>query len=197
MSILLAVKKNNTVYMATDTREIVSGDKRNNLCEASFKIQKQDNGMLVGITGDRFTRQTLFANSEIFTLNKRGKLTKKHIVTEIVPQIIDLLDAHGMLMQNEDGFIGMKARIILAYQESMFEICAGFLVIKYEDLQALGEASSGAEVVLFNSKPDDDVEERLIRALDVASKYCLTVGAPYLLINTKDLEYKVVKEDKR
>lgn len=196
MSILLAVKKNNTVYMATDTREIVSGDKRNNLCEASFKIQKQDNGMLVGITGDRFTRQTLFANSEIFTLNKKGKLTKKHIVTEIVPQIIDLLDAHGMLMQNEDGFIGMKARIILAYQESMFEICAGFLVIKYEDLQALGEASSGAEVVLFNSKPDDDVEERLIRALDVASKYCLTVGAPYLLINTKDLEYTVVKGDK-
>ena len=196
MSILLAVKKNNTVYMATDTREIVSGNKRNNLCEASFKIQKQDNGMLVGITGDRFTRQTLFANSEIFTLNKRGKLTKKHIVTEIVPQIIDLLDAHGMLMQNEDGFIGMKARIILAYQESMFEICAGFLVIKYEDLQALGEASSGAEVVLFNSKPDDDVEERLIRALDVASKYCLTVGAPYLLINTKDLEYTVVKGDK-
>ena len=196
MSILLAVKKNNTVYMATDTREIVSGDKRNNLCEASFKIQKQDNGMLVGITGDRFTRQTLFANSEIFTLNKKGKLTKKHIVTEIVPQIIDLLDAHGMLMQNEDGFIGMKARIILAYQESMFEICAGFLVITDEDLQALGEASSGAEVVLFNSKPDDDVEERLIRALDVASKYCLTVGAPYLLINTKDLEYTVVKGDK-
>lgn len=196
MSILLAVKKNNTVYMATDTREIVSGTKRSNLCEASFKIQKQDNGMLVGITGDRFTRQTLFANSEIFTLNKRGKLTKKHIVTEIVPQIIDLLDAHGMLLQNEDGFIGMKARIILAYQESMFEICAGFLVIKYEDLQALGEASSGAEVVLFNSKPDDDVEERLIRALDVASKYCLTVGEPYLLINTKDLEYKVVKGDK-
>lgn len=196
MSILLAVKKNNTVYMATDTREIVSGDKRNNLCEASFKIQKQDNGMLVGITGDRFTRQTLFANSEIFTLNKRGKLTKKHIVTEIVPQIIDLLDAHGMLMQKEDEFISMKARIILAYQESMFEICAGFLVIKYEDLQALGEASSGAEVVLFNSKPDDDVEERLIRALDVASKYCLTVGAPYLLINTKDLEYTVVKGDK-
>ena len=196
MSILLAVKKNNTVYMATDTREIVSGNKRNNLCEASFKIQKKDNGMLVGITGDRFARQTLFANSEIFTLNKKGKLTKKHIVTEIVPQIIDLLDAHGMLMQNEDGFIGMKARIILAYQESMFEICAGFLVIKYEDLQALGEASSGAEVVLFNSKPDDDVEERLIRALDVASKYCLTVGAPYLLINTKDLEYTVVKGDK-
>ena len=196
MSILLAVKKNNTVYMATDTREIVSGNKRNNLCEASFKIQKQDNGMLVGITGDRFTRQTLFANSDVFTLNKKGKLTKKHIVTEIVPQIIDLLDAHGMLMQNEDGFIGMKARIILAYQESMFEICAGFLVIKYEDLQALGEASSGAEVVLFNSKPDDDVEERLIRALDMASKYCSTVGAPYLLINTKDLEYTVVKGDK-
>ena len=196
MSILLAVKKNNTVYMATDTREIVSGNKRNNLCEASFKIQKKDNGMLVGITGDRFARQTLFANSEIFTLNKKGKLTKKHIVTEIVPKIIDLLDAHGMLMQNEDGFIGMKAKIILAYQESMFEVCAGFLVIKYEDIQALGEASSGAEVVLFNSKPDDDVEERLIRALDVASKYCLTVGAPYLLINTKDLEYKVVKGDK-
>lgn len=196
MSILLAVKKNNTVYMATDTREIVASNKRNNLCEASFKIQKQDNGMLVGITGDRFTRQTLFANSEIFTLNKRGKLTKKHIVTEIVPKIIDLLDAHGMVIQKEDEFMHMNAKIILAHQGSMFEICEGFLVIKYEDLQALGEASSGAEVVLFNSKPDDDVEERLIRALDVASKYCLTVGAPYLLINTKDLEYTVVKGDK-
>lgn len=195
MSVLVAVKRNNTVYMATDTREIYRNCKRNNLSEGSFKIQKQDNGMIVGITGDRIARQTLFANSDIFTLDRYGNLTKKHIIKNIIPQIIGLMRRTGLLVNKEDEMIRMGCDILLAHKGVMFHICKTFLTIRYEDFQAIGKASSSAEAVLFSTIDCDDVEDRMVKALDASSEYFSLVGAPYVLIDTKDLEYRVVKEE--
>ena len=64
MAIVIAYKKGDTVYMGTDTRVIVNEHKKNELCESNYKIQKMDNGLLVGITADRLTRQTIFVNLE-------------------------------------------------------------------------------------------------------------------------------------
>ena len=79
MSILIACKRDDTVYMGTDTKLVINNISRNELCESGYKIQKLDNGILLGITGEPIERQTIFAYSEIFTLDKNGELTKKHI----------------------------------------------------------------------------------------------------------------------
>ena len=92
MSILIAYKKGDTIYMGTDTRTIVNDHKKNELRGCNLKIQKLANDMLLGITGERLERQTLIAYSEIFTLDKNGKLTKKHIVKEIIPKLITVLE---------------------------------------------------------------------------------------------------------
>lgn len=195
MSILVAVKRNNAVYMATDTREIHQQHKRHNLSESSFKIQKEDNGMLVGITGDRIARQTLFANSDIFTLDRYGNLTKKHIVKDIIPRIIGLLKRSNLLVNSDDEQLRMDCNIILAHKGVMFNINKMFWIIRCEDFQVIGKAYASAEVVLFSTQDSEDVEERMIKALNASSKYSTLVGAPYVLIDTKNLEYKVVKED--
>ena len=75
MSILIAYKKDNTIFMGTDTRLIINERKTNKLCKCDYKIQKMDNEMLVGIAGDRIVRQTCFAFSEIFTLLNARLLT--------------------------------------------------------------------------------------------------------------------------
>ena len=49
MSILIAYKKNDTVYMGTDTRVIVNDFKKNEICESNYKIQKLENGILLGM----------------------------------------------------------------------------------------------------------------------------------------------------
>ena len=195
MSILIAYKRGDTVYMATDTRVIVNEEKRSELCESSYKIQRLDNGMLVGCVGDRLTRQTLFAYPEIFSLDKRGRLTRKHIVEEIVPALYDLLNEKGLLIRREGCTPYMSGPIFLAHGGDLYEICRCFTVYRYENFQALGDASDFVQATLFAIKDSDDVNEKLVRALDIAAKNSYLVSRPYLLINTKEKEYTLVRSE--
>ena len=195
MSILIAYKKDDTVYMGTDTRTIVNDHKKNELRGCNLKIQKLANDMLLGITGERLERQTLIAYSEIFTLDKNGKLTKKHIVKEIVPKLITVLEKEGLLIEKEGELPYMKAVILLVHKGTIYEICSGFAVIKYEDFQVVGRVSDYAHATLMNTKPMDNIEERIVKALDIVAENSQYVGKPYLLINTKELEYKFVTND--
>ena len=195
MSILIAYKKGDTVYMGTDTRTIVNDHKKNELRGCNLKIQKLANDMLLGITGERLERQTLIAYSEIFTLDKNGKLTKKHIVKEIIPKLITVLEKEGLLIEKEGELPYMKAVILLVHKGTIYEICSGFAVIKYEDFQVVGRVSDYAHATLMNTKPMDSIEERIVKALDIVAENSQYVGKPYLLINTKELEYKIVTND--
>ena len=195
MSILIAYKKGDTIYMGTDTRTIVNDHKKNELRGCNLKIQKLANDMLLGITGERLERQTLIAYSEIFTLDKNGKLTKKHIVKEIIPKLITVLEKEGLLIEKEGELPYMKAVILLVHKGTIYEICSGFAVIKYEDFQVVGRSSDYAHATLMNTKPMDNIEGRIVKALDIVAENSQYVGKPYLLINTKELEYKIVTND--
>ena len=196
MSILIAYKKGDTVYMGTDTRVIVNDHKKNELCECNYKIQKLDNGMLVGITGERIERQTIFAYSDIFTLDNKGALTKKHIIKEIIPSLLSVLKQEDLIVAKEGELPYMKAVMLLAYKDTIYEICSSFSVIKYEDFQVLGQAADYAQATMINTNESDDINERIVKALDIAAINSQCVGSPYLLIDTKELKNQLVKGDK-
>ena len=195
MSILIAYKKGDTVYMGTDTRVIVNDHKKNELCECNYKIQQLDNGMLVGITGERIERQTLFAYSDIFSLDNKGELTRKHIIKEIIPSLLSVLVKEDLLVEKEGELPHMKAVILLAYKNTLYEICSSFAVIKYEDFQAVGSAADYAQATLLNTKETDDMNERIVKALDIVSHNSQLVGSPYLLIDTKEQAYKLIRRN--
>ena len=195
MSILIAYKKGDTVYMGTDTRVIVNDHKKNELCECNYKIQKLHNGMLVGITGERIERQALFAYSDMFTLDKKGQLTKKHIIKEIIPRLLSVLEKEDLLVEKEGELPYMKATILLAYKDTLYEICENFTIIKYEDFQVLGRVADYAHATMLNTSEGDDIEERIVKALNIVAKNSQCVGNPYLLVNTKDLEYKLIRRE--
>lgn len=192
MSILVAYRKGDTVYMGTDTRVIVNDFKKNELCESNYKIQRLDNGILLGVTAERIERQTIFANSDIFSLDKNRKLTRKHIVKEIIPRLMALLKEEDLLVEKEDELSYMQAIILIAYKDTLYEIGSTFCVIRYEEFQVLGSAGEYAMPTIANTKDTDDVNERIIKSLTIAQKHCIKVGAPFLLIDTKEQKYKLV-----
>ena len=193
MSVLIAYKRDDTIYMGTDTRVIVNDHKKNELCECNYKIQKLENGMLVGITAERLTRQTIFAYSEIFTLDKNGELTRKHIIKEIIPKLVAILNEEELMIKKEDALPYMDGQILLAYKGVLYEICRNFAIYKYEDFQLLGYGVDYGQFVLANTKDTDDVNEQIIKTLDIIAKYSHHVGSPYLLIDTKEQEYKLIR----
>ena len=196
MSIIMAYKRNDTIYMATDTRYIMGGIKRNELNEGSRKIQILDNGMVIAITGNHKTRQIIFSYPEIFTLTNAKKLTKRHIVNGIIPELIDILKEHNLLKReiDEGVFAKMDCTIILAYKNQMFEISKTFNTITYNDFQSLGDCSDLSQIILYNIKEEDDINQKFIEILDLTSKSSQYVGKPYLLVDTKELKYNFVKE---
>ncbi|MBO7345205.1 MAG: hypothetical protein J6U92_04630, partial [Clostridia bacterium] len=133
----------------------------------------------------------VIANSDIFTLDKNGKLTKKHIVKEILPKLLSVLDKADMIVEEDGDTIHSKVVIFLAYKDVLFEICSSFNVLQYEEFQAIGNGSNYAQGTMLNTKDTDDINERIVRALDIVSSYNYHVGRPYVLINSKDLQYKV------
>ena len=194
MSIIIAYKRKDTIYMGTDTRVLVAGEKTNELCESGLKIQKLDNGILLGVTGENQERQTIIAYSDIFTLDKKGELTKKHIIKEIVPKLYNMLVEEKLLRADEDdGIPYMRSMLLLAYRGTLYEICSNFLVLKYEDFQAIGLSSNMAHQILLNAKENDNVNDTILKALKYSAKYYYTIGAPYVLIDTKDLKYTIVE----
>ena len=82
MSILIAYKKGDTVYMGTDTRVIVNEHKKNDLCTSNYKIQRLKGRLIVGITADRLTRQTIFAYPEIFAFDKKEELLSDYLIKD-------------------------------------------------------------------------------------------------------------------
>ena len=198
MSVVIAYKKDDVVYMGTDTRIVIQGHKKNELCECDYKIQKEENGILVGITADKKIRQVIFAHSDIFTLDKKGKPTKKHIVNVVVPALIEILKKENLFIEEEGKLPYMNAEILLAFKGSMFEICKGFSVYTYQDFQAIGQAANYGQYTLLQNKNNEkeitNVNNVIIKALDVIAKHNCLVGRPYLLIDTKEQTYSLIEE---
>lgn len=195
MSILIAYKKGDTVYMGTDTRVIVNEHKNNDLCTSNYKIQRLKGRLIVGITADRLTRQTIFAYPEIFAFDKKEELTRKHIVKNIIPKLKEVLTENELIVEKEDDVPRMDGQILLAHKGDLYEICSNFSVYKYETFQALGPVSDYAQFTLASTNQNEDVNKKIIKALNIVAKNTSLVGGPYLLINTKSKEHKLVRSD--
>lgn len=194
MSILIAYKHKDTIYMGTDTRFVNQDYKRTLTQQSMYKIQKMDNGMLVGVVCNGKERQVIMCNPGIFTLDKNSKLTRRHILHQIIPRLLLICHAEGLL-DKEEKFPFCKATIVLAYKDVMYTILSNFAVVKNEKFAVCGDAWSLANATIANTKPTDDINQRIVKALCIASKYSQNVGAPYLLIDTKTQNYTIVEED--
>ncbi|MBQ0099359.1 MAG: hypothetical protein KBS91_02290 [Firmicutes bacterium] len=194
MGVLIGYVDKGKVIMATDTRTIIDDRKYNETCECNYKVQKCDNGILVGIVDNRNLRQLVLSNREIFTLNKNGKLTKEHIVTEIVPKLYSLLKENDLITYYDDKPPIMRATILLAYKYSLFEICCCFEVCRYEKHQAVGYYSDMALAKVIDVDTNRNIDEQLVKALKNCSEFTEYVASPFITIDTESLKYKVWEE---
>ena len=195
MSVVMAVKQGNRIWFGADTQSTRGTDRYNQLSPNDFKVIKLDNGVLLAMTGETATSQAILAHPEWFTVDAERGLTKEDIVTKIVPKMYEALDAGDFLECADRGTPPtMKCTILIAYKDKIFEIARDLQVMRYEDYQAIG---SGANAILYGLSRIDkskDINEQLLRLLKISAKHDANVSAPFVLIDTKDLEY-TIKED--
>lgn len=186
MSVIVAIKENGVVYMGADSQTTAGRRKYSYLNETSFKIARLDNGILVGFCGRVAARQAILAMKDVFMLNEYGGLTKRHIVKEIVPKLVDKM---GQIGDEESGALDVS--ILLAHKDKLYRITSGLDVVS---LNECGKSGAGVDYVnyaLFAMK-DLPVRERILKALKESAKRTESVGGPYVLIDTRKQEYEII-----
>ncbi len=187
MSVIVAIKNEDVIYMGCDTLTSTGNDKEYRLQESAFKISKLQSGMLVGICGNVVVHQCLCADESIFDI-EGDTLTKKDIVNNIIPRIKErLYNMTSELTEPEE----MPISIIVAYKDKMFRIFSYYLVLGIEDYCAIGAGSDYTFASLSNK--DLQIRERVVGGLKTSAKYSIAVSKPFVLIDTKNLEYEIVE----
>ena len=192
MSVVMAVKQGNRIWLGADTQSTRGTDRYNQLSPHDFKVTKLDNGMLLSMTGETASSQFILAHPEWFTVDENKGLTKKHIVRKIIPNMYKALEDEELLEREDRGTPPItKCTIMIAYQDKLFKICRDLQVIRHEDYLAIGSGSNAVVYGLSKIDKTKDVNEQLLRLLKISAKHDANVSAPFVLIDTQDLQYTI------
>ena len=194
MSVVVGIKDGGVVYLGADTQTTIGSNRQqHSLNEVGYKIHRFENGILFGACGSVQTTQVLLANLEIFTLDENGKLTKSWIVKEIIPKMRKILQDAKLL--DEDG--AMENSFVLAHGDKAYCVYAQFRVVARNDTLSIGAGRGAALYALNQTDIQKTVRERLIEAMEMSAKLVDSISAPYILIDTKNLEFEIVQGGKR
>jgi len=188
MSVVVAIKNGDYVYMGTDSMTSMGNDKVTKLEEKTFKITKFSNGVLIGVCGRVGAHQELCAHPEIFEFEGE-RLTKKEVVLKIVPKVKKILEENNWV-EKSDG--DMLISIVLAYKGDLYKIHQNGDCISISTCIASGAGDEYAMYSLLDETKS--IRERILNALNISSKNCDSVGKPFVLIDTEKLEYEIVEE---
>jgi ATP-dependent protease HslVU (ClpYQ) peptidase subunit len=188
MSVIVAKKQDGIVYMGADTLRSTGTFGKHCYAKDNLKITSYENGIIFGHVGSVRTSYLFYSNSEIFTLDNKGKLTKKHIVEKIIPILIDIACQANCIDEKEKT---LENAFLLAFENKLFLIGDDFAVYDL-DFCAIGSGGPFAYPVLYTDTRLD-VKESLICAMEQSAIHDRGVERPFVLINTKDLELEFVK----
>jgi len=187
MSIVIAIKKDDTVYFGADTQRTAGLSKQNCLCESNFKVTKYKNGVLLAHVGSVRTSFQLYIQEHLFDGVEKQGLSKEFLVKNVVPEFKRISKEKSCMDKTQKT---VRSSLIVAYKDKMYKICSDFGVIDC-DMAVVGSGTDHAIPYLVSEKTDD-VNAKMYMALQSASKFDVAVSAPYIFINTQNLSYEIV-----
>lgn len=189
MSVVVAVLENGVVYMGADSMTSVGGNKLHVLNESGFKITKQDNGVLVGICGAVSGHNVIASEKDFMSLDENGELTKKHIINEIVPKLLN-----PVRKLYDEKKHDLNVSMIVAYKDKIYQIMSDLTVVRRNSYAAVGSGKYYTRYGL-HMHAELPAKERIVKALDSSASREPGVGAPFVLIDTENLEFEIVNEE--
>ena len=198
MSVVVAIKKDDVVYMGADSQVTRGGTRRSLSNPNNYKIWKVKgvDNCLIGHVGTLRDACVIRIMSnlvrEIDVIH--NDINFEYVVSRIVPMIIDELKEYKYI-NNEDKFDSMDSRFLFAYQDMLFSISAEGAVIEIDDCIAIGSGECEAIGSLITTVDESDPQSRIVKAIKSSATHDIYVDYPIILSNTLDTEFKVITED--
>ena len=194
MSIIVAVKKDGAVYLGADTRTTCGEGIETHLLPSHFKIHRLGS-CYVGATGRVGTLQILKIHPEWFELDGEP-LTKRYLVREVVPKYYALLREQGLIAPPSESKkeADSESSFLVTDGVRVFRIRTDFSVIEEGDFSAIGCTRTIAHACFSHADPTVTPREQVLKALRASVKRSIGVGAPYVLVNTRDNDFEIVED---
>ena len=186
MSLVIAVKKDGVVYMGADTQTTYGGhERRSHLSQGNMKIQRLSNGIVLGRVGSVHNLQYVWAHPEWFTLPDDGVLTKRHVVTEIMPQIYRCYQDNNLFDKDgKEAPLSTGEEFFLAHRDKLFWINSRLGVMQIEHYMAIGAGEGFVQYGLEHMDMQKPILAEIKRLLKIGEACCVSVSGPFALIDT-------------
>lgn len=98
----------------------------------------------------------------------------------IVPKLKEAMQLYNYT-DNDFAFL-------IVYKSKIYQINEDYTVFNLEHALAIGSGSTAIRLKLSKLNTNDDIESQILKALRFSAQYNSAVGAPFRLVNTKDLK---------
>lgn len=190
MSVIIVSKEKNDILIASDG--YCGNGTEKGTCGAKFFTYKSSD-IIIGVVGDSRTSDII---QNFLVIPKQKKKNQSYIVSCLVPEIIKVLEKNKAITvgeYNENQMIDNQ--IIVLYNNDIYTIDESFAVSKitYNEY-AIG---AGADLVLGALEAYKDTkkfthEEKIIKAIEISSKYLSVISKPYYIMNFKTKHIKQI-----
>lgn len=197
MSVVVAIKDNDRVWVGADSQASGNGNKYTLKNKNNFKIFKPMNNdkLIIGVVGNiRDTNILSVIDDYIDELTiLKNEVDFKYVVKTIVPRIMRELNNHNRLSKTNDLYNHMSSNILFVYDNSIYSIEGNGGVIEHDDYCVLG---SGEDYALgYITQADvEDKKELLVSSIKSSCQSNLYVSYPIVIMNTKDEKVEIIEK---
>lgn len=196
MSVVIALKKNGRIYMASDS-QVTKGGSRSSLSNPNnykiWKVRGVDN-CLMGHVGNLRDACALRVISnlvrEIDVIHE--DIDFEYVVERIEPMIRDVLKEHEFI-DKDNPYKSLDSRFIFAYQDKLFTIDYG-AVVEHDDFVAIGSGECEAIGSLLSTTEVESPFERMVKAVKASAAHDIYVDYPIIITDTGTTKFAVVTE---
>jgi len=198
MSVVVAVKDTDRVWVACDSQSTGGYTKRTLTNKNNYKISKpeKEKETIIGVVGD--AKLTNIIKIEDFFVDELTKLKDsldfKYVVKTIVPNIFSLCKNNQLVTKVKDQeSYTMNGGVTFAHKNKLFTIESNGYVTEIDDYCADG---SGYRLALgyLNQHSDEGKKDMAIKAVKSACESDLFVNYPIIVMNTFDDEILIIEK---
>lgn len=193
MSIVIGLKHNNKIYMASDSQITSDGRKRINRAKQTKMWHPQSlSHIIMGSVGWVRERNLMQTANNLFsqdTLDKRDSIGYHSIITQTIPQMLKTIEENRALPERKSQQT-VSNNYLIGVLDRLYELDSDLSLIEMSDYAAIGSGSIDALSYLYHTEIVDP-KLSLIRAIQAAKNQGIYVDFPVVIMTTEDTKAEV------
>ena len=196
MSVVVAIKKGDRVYIGADS-QVTKGGTRATLSNPNnykiWKVKGTDRCLMAHVGQVRDANVVRLIDGLVTDYSiYRNSINYEFVVKKVFPNIVSALKEAGFL-KNEQYFSYMESSYFFIYKDRLYVISTDGCVLEVDDYYAIGSGADQAIGSLLSTEGDEP-EERIIKAIKASAASDIYVDYPIVITDSETTEFKVIYE---